>query len=97
MIAPPTMEATSKPDPLPVSGPKPCKPRVKMLGNMIELNRPIARILHMAKCPEVNMEVITNRQANDAQIASKLSVRIFCSKAEPTKRPIMAPPQYRET
>ena len=39
-----------------------------MLGNMIELNRPTATILHIANCPTVSEEVITSKQAMVAQM-----------------------------
>jgi len=42
-IAPPTMAMVSTPDPLPVSGPSSATPRLKMVGNMIELKSPTAR------------------------------------------------------
>jgi hypothetical protein len=42
--APPTIAIFISPDPLPVSGPSSASPKLKMVGNMIELNNPTARI-----------------------------------------------------
>ena len=42
---------TSRLEALLVSGPRRSMPRVKMVGNMIELNRPIASTLHIATAP----------------------------------------------
>ena len=44
---------------MPVSGPICAIPSVKMLGNMMELNKPTSSSDHMARWPEVNMEAAT--------------------------------------
>ena len=67
--------------------------RVKMVGNMIELNSPTASTDHMAKDPEVVMVVTTSRaatQANSARMRPGLKYR---RSGVPRKRPTIAPPQ----
>src|SRR5436305_1799021 len=56
--APPTIAATSNPDAFPVSGPSPAMASVKMLGNIIELNKPTRMRLHMETWPTVSMQLI---------------------------------------
>src|SRR5690348_15479821 len=51
ITAPPTIAITSRLDTLPVSAPNFSIPSVKMLGNITELNRPIAITLHIATEP----------------------------------------------
>lgn len=93
MIAPPTMAATSNPDPLPVKGPSPAIPRVKILGNITELNSPTRMMLYIARCPKVSIDTVTRANAAIATAPSSLFAWIFCKTAEPMKRPIMAKPQ----
>ena len=64
-----------------------------MLGNMMELNKPTKRMLHIAKCPEVIMEIVTRAAAHTAQMPSSRPVFIFCKTPDPINRPTMAPPQ----
>jgi hypothetical protein len=45
-MAPPTIAIFRRPDPFPVSGPSSATPRLKIVGNMIELKNPTARIVH---------------------------------------------------
>src|SRR6185436_18870638 len=67
IIAPPTIAIFIRPDPLPVSGPSSATPRVKMLGNMMELKSPTAIMLHIARCPLVSMETVTSAGAHREQ------------------------------
>src|SRR6185437_16307773 len=83
----------SSPEAFPVNGPKPAMARVKMLGNMIELNKPTAIIVHMAKEPKLSIESVTSSAATAALKPSRARVGSFCSTPDPTKRPTIAPPQ----
>ena len=81
------------PEPSPVSGPSSATPRVKMLGNMMELKNPTSRMDHIATGPLLKTETVTSSIATMAQKVRTLPVLTFCKTAEPMKRPIMAPPQ----
>ncbi len=50
-MAPPTIAAHKIPEPCPVCFPKPFTASEKIVGNMMELNRPTERIVHMTKEP----------------------------------------------
>ena len=78
MIAPPTIAMIMTPEPSPVSGPSSATPRVKMLGNMIELKKPTRMMLYIAMCPVVSIEIATSAAAHTAQIPSSPRVLIFC-------------------
>ena len=41
-----------------------------MLGNITELKNPTRMMLHIAKCPNVSIEVVTSRHAIIAAIPS---------------------------
>src|SRR5438445_11135978 len=77
------MDITNMPEPLPVSGPRPAIPRVKMLGNITELKSPTRMMLHMAKWPVLSTDVITRMKDATAAAPSTVPERSFCSKAEP--------------
>ena len=72
IIAPPTMAVQSIPDPCPVCFPNPAIARVKIVGNIMELNNPTAKMLHIAKCPLVSIEITTSDAALTASIAKVL-------------------------
>src|SRR5436309_16127779 len=91
------MDITNMPEPLPVSGPRPAIPRVKMLGNITELKSPTRMMLHMAKWPVLSTDVITRMKDATAAAPSTVPERSFCSKAEPTNLPTIALPQEKET
>src|SRR5260370_4514681 len=57
------MATFKRPEPSPVSGPSSAIPIVKIHGNMIELNRPTDKIVHIATCPFVRTEVVTSKPA----------------------------------
>jgi len=42
-----------------------------MVGNIIELKNPTARMLHMAMCPLQSIEAVTDAPATIAQRASR--------------------------
>jgi len=57
-----TMAIFRMPDPVRVSGPSSATPKLKIVGNMIELKNPTARIVHIAICPPTSMETVTSCQ-----------------------------------
>src|SRR5580692_6353024 len=75
------------PDPLPLKGPSSASPKLKMVGNMIELKNPTARMLHIAVWPLKSIEAVTNAPATIAQRASRLSgpetLQKSCAKKAP--------------
>src|SRR5574337_836665 len=97
ITAPPTMAMISRLEALLVIGPRRSMPSEKMVGNMIELNRPIAMMLYIAVVPALSMVVSTSKALIAANVANSLRGEIFAISAEPTKRPIIAPPQYHDT
>src|SRR5580692_2882689 len=72
--APPTIAIIITPEPSPVRGPSSATPRVKILGNMIELKNPTRMMLYMAVCPVVSMETATSAAAHTAQMPSSSPV-----------------------
>ena len=72
-------------------------PSAKMVGNMIELNRPIDTTLHFARSPLLTMVTPSIAIATSANSPSSLRGSIRASSAEPTSRPTSAPPQYSDT
>src|ERR1700704_5738940 len=68
--APPTIAMFSSPDPLPVRGPSSATPRLKIVGNMIELKNPTARIVHIAVWPPNIMEATTSAAPVERNISS---------------------------
>ena len=58
--APPTIAITSRLEALLVRRPSPSMPSVKMVGNMMELNSPMAMMLHMATRPVLVMVVASS-------------------------------------
>src|SRR5580704_7207394 len=85
------------PDPLPLKGPSSASPKLKMVGNMIELKNPTARVLHIAIWPLKSIEPVTNAPAAIAQRPSRYLGLKRCSNPAPRKRPSMEPPQKNET
>src|SRR6266571_604538 len=71
-MAPPTMAIFRMPDPLPVSGPSSATPRLKMVGNMIELNSPTARMLHIAPYPPISMETESGAEKSSDHSAAPI-------------------------
>ena len=91
------MAMISRLDALLVIGPSRSMPSAKMVGNMIELNRPIAMMLNIAVVPVLDMVVSTSSALIAAKAASSLRGEIHAISAEPAKRPSIAPPQYQDT
>ena len=72
IIAPPTIAIHSKPEACAFKSPKPSKLNVKMVGNIIELNKPTAKILHIESNPVVFMEMNIMATAKKANRLSTL-------------------------
>ena len=87
------MAMISRLEALSVSGPSRSMPSAKMVGNMIELNRPMAITLTMAMWPWVSMLVTSSAPATTEKNASSLRGFSQASRNEPSNRPTMAPPQ----
>ena len=81
------------PDPSAACLPSPSQARVKIVGNMIEFIRPMASRLYPEIAPLVWVESKISRIAPTATAASTLPGLTMRSKADPMKRPTMAPPQ----
>ena len=60
--APPTIAMHRMPEPWPVCLPSPSIASVKIVGNMIELNRPTAMIAHIATWPVVGIVISDQRR-----------------------------------
>ena len=69
--------------------PNPSIARVKIVGNIIELNKPTAKMLHIANGPFVSIEVTTSAPAQNARMAKVLPGFCFpklnAMKFNPTK------------
>ena len=72
IIAPPTIAIHSKPDAWAFKSPKPSKVNVKIVGNIIELNNPTAKIDHIDSNPCELMETTIITMANNAKILNTL-------------------------
>jgi hypothetical protein len=57
MIAPPTIAMQMIPEPSAARGPNPSQASEKMVGNMMELNNPMASSDHPATAPSVLAEI----------------------------------------
>ena len=68
-------------------------PRVKMVGNMMELNSPIPITLHIASAPVLRMVVASKAIATRANTHNSARGAIRRSNAAPMKRPVIAAPQ----
>src|SRR5215472_15891823 len=76
-IAPPTIAIFRMPDALPVKGPSSATPRLKIVGNMMELKNPTARMLHMAKCPCVSIDRQTSDEVQIANVPKRCPALTF--------------------
>ena len=93
MIAPPEIATFKMPEPSAARSPSPSLARVKMVGNMMEFIRPIASRLQHDTAPRLLAERRSSRMAPQETKASTLPGLNRVNTAEPTKRPISAPPQ----
>ena len=93
IIAPPTIAVHSNPDPFGFNLPIPLIDKVKIVGNIIELNKPTAKMLHILINPAVLTDVRINMIDIEAKIPSIFPGFIIFVRYDPTKRPIIAPDQ----
>lgn len=68
MMAPPTIAVHNKPEAFGFNSPKPSIEIVNMVGNIIELNKPTAKILHILISPVVLIDIKINRIAQVAKM-----------------------------
>lgn len=73
MIAPPTIAMHNNPDACALRSPKPSKLSVKIVGNIIELNNPTAKIDHIEIKPVVAIDIRIIPTANDAKMLRTLA------------------------
>ena len=83
----------SAPEPRPVRSPSPAMARVKMVGNIIELHSPTARMVAIAVGPPKAIVAATSENAVAAHPASTTPGDLRRKIDAPAKRPIIAPPQ----
>ena len=93
IMAPPTMAVQSKPEPFGFNSPMPSIARVKIVGNIMELNKPTARILHIENKPVVLIEMMMSSIAIKEKMLSTMPGFMIRVKYEPINRPIIAPDQ----
>ena len=91
--APPAIAVQRIPEPCGFASPKSSIEIAKIVGNIIELNNPTARIAHMETNPDVSIDrpiKHTARKANKLRmrLGEKTPVRKV-----PANRPTIAPPQ----
>ena len=79
MIAPPTIAVHRSPEALGFKSPSPSIAKVKIVGNIIELNKPTHSMLHMAIKPvltiEMDIQLIANK-ANNANTFPGFIIRV---------------------
>lgn len=92
-MAPPKIAVHNNPDALGFSSPNPSIAKVKMVGNIMELNNPTAKMLHIAMYPLVFIETKIKEIASVAKIPKTVPGLIILVRYDPTKRPIIAPDQ----
>jgi hypothetical protein len=91
------MATQMMPEPSAARAPKPSQASEKMVGNMIELNNPIASSDPPASMPVVCADTNSSPSTAPAAQASTLPGENIRSSPAPMKRPTMAPPQYSGT
>ncbi|EDP94357.1 hypothetical protein KAOT1_09921 [Kordia algicida OT-1] len=64
-----------------------------MVGNMIELNNPTAKMDHIEINPVVVIDIAIIEIASIAKMLNTFAGDIILVRYAPTKRPIIAPPQ----
>src|SRR5690606_15489169 len=92
--APPIIAVHKKPDVASELAVERSKVRVKITGNIIELNNPIANATKPAPTPPMEKIYTHMAEANPVKTASNIAALTFASSADPIKRPTIAPPQY---
>ena len=92
-MAPPTMAVHNNPEALGFKCPMPSIAKVKMVGNIMELNNPTARILHILTKPTVLIDKTIKPIDIVAKMAKTFPGFITLVKYAPANRPIIAPDQ----
>ena len=92
-MAPPTIAMQIRPEPSGARSPSPSEASEKIVGNMIELNRPIEIRLKPEATPVESAETNSSVIAQAAAAASTLPGGKRRSRPAPMKRPTIAPPQ----
>src|ERR1700676_5264801 len=92
-MAPPTMATQITPDPSAARLPRPSLANVKIVGNMMELNRPIASSDQPETNPVVFAEIVNRTMTVAAAQANTLPGANSRSNQAPMNLPTMAPPQ----
>src|ERR1700742_1894113 len=92
-MAPPTMATQITPEPSAVRGPRPSDASAKMVGNMMELKRPMESSDQPDTAPAVLAEIKSSSTTMVALKASTLPGETYFSTKAPMKRPTNAPPQ----
>src|SRR5258708_23741066 len=90
-MAPPTMAMQITPEPSAARSPRPSLASVKIVGNMMELNKPIASSDQADTAPEVLAEIVSRAMTMPATQARTLPGENSRSTYEPMNRPTMAP------
>ena len=93
IIAPPTIAIQRIPEPWLVNFPSFFSPSANMVGNMMELQRPMASTDHMANLPWLKMVIISNVIAVNAFAARHFSGATLLSINDPMNLPTIEPPQ----
>ena len=91
--APPTIAMQSRPDVAATGAVERSSVSVKMVGNMIELKSPTARIVHIAVWPPNSIEEVISTAATVAHKASRDPGRNRRRSPAPRNLPTIAPPQ----
>src|SRR3569833_1448614 len=93
IMAPPTMAMHKMPEPFGAASPSPSTARAKIVGNMMELQRPIAMMAAAAVAPVENDDSSASAAAKAPQTASATPGGTTLSTPAPINRPHIAPPQ----
>ena len=67
-MAPPTIAIHSSPEACAFKSPKPSSDKVKMVGNIMELNNPTAKIDYIDNSPVVFIEIKIKAMAKEAKM-----------------------------
>ena len=93
IIAPPTMPVHSNPEPFGFKLPKPLSDNVNIVGNIIELNSPMAKILHIDINPFEFADRKIRKIAIKAKKLSTLPAWKILVRQLPMNLPTIAPDQ----
>ncbi|NQX82752.1 MAG: hypothetical protein HRT66_12295 [Flavobacteriaceae bacterium] len=91
------MAVYNNPDAFGLRKPIPSIAKMKIVGNIIELNKPTAKILHILTKPVVLIDINIRVVVKKAKIPSAFPGFIILIRQYPAKRPTIAPDQYTVT